>query len=322
MVGLPGEIRIGTRGSTLALAQTEEVRTALVDRYSQFSFLIQVIKTLGDRKQGTPLAAVGDKKDWVLECEEALVAGSIDIAVHSGKDVPVDIHPETELLPVLARATPFDAIRSRVPRGEGADAQEAVRLLDSLPARAVVATASLRRKSQIIRYRPDLQVLPIRGNVPTRIRKFLHEPEFDAIVLASAGLERLALESAGFAPIPAEVMVPAVNQGILLVQFCSARSDIRELLEPLVDPTTHAASRVERICIQVLKADCHSAVGVFATVKHKTMSLHARVLSPDGSESLEDIQEAHLEDAEALGTEVATKLLERGAAQLLHACCV
>lgn len=314
--GTPREIRIGTRGSTLALAQTEEVRAQLVSRHADTAFLIQVITTMGDKKQETPMAAFGDKKDWVFECEEALNDGSIDIAIHSGKDVPVDIHPGTELLPVLPRRAPFDAIRGRTVSGASGQ-DEGLRILRELPKNAVVATASLRRSAQIKAFRPDLQISPIRGNVPTRIRKFLGNPELDAIILATAGLERLALESAGFVPLPIEVMLPAVNQGILLAQFLSSRNDVRELLSPLVHTETLAASVAERQCISILRADCHSAVGAFADVTDGRLRLRSRAYSTDGSETIEEEEIAGFDDATNLGTSVAERLLERGAAKLL-----
>lgn len=329
--GTPKEIRIGTRGSTLALAQTEEVRATLGRHHEnsalrqslgrEFAFLIQVITTLGDKKQGTPEAAHGDKKDWIFECEEALVDGTIDIAIHSGKDVPLDIHPGTEVVAVLPRRAPFDAIRAKAIFPSPHE-NAGLEILKTLPPGATVGTASLRRKAQVLAFRPDLKVEPLRGNVPTRIKKFQAESQYDAIILASAGLERLALESSGFSNIPSDVLLPSVNQGILLAQFLSERNDVRELLRPLTERDTEAACIAERSCIGILQADCHSAVGSFAEVRGDTLSFQARVLSLDGQEVLHEhaemsVTENYLSDAKILGEKVAEKLLQRGAAELL-----
>lgn len=303
-------LRLGTRGSALALAQTRIVSQALVAANPGLEIEAKTIVTTGDRKQGTPSAEQGDKKEWILEIEEALVAGEIDLAIHSGKDVPADIHPDTELVPVLQRESPFDLVIWHSARaGAG---------LQALPHGAQVGTASLRRRAQLLALRPDLEILAVRGNVPTRLGKLESSPSLSAIVLAEAGIRRLEATPASCTRLSASEMVPAVHQGTLVVQLCKKRGDARDALLPLVDTHTEIAFRAERSCVERLGADCRSAVGIFAECAETQVTLRVRVLSSQGDEILEHVEAAAFQDAEALGAQVAEHLLARGANELLR----
>ncbi|MFN8389144.1 MAG: hydroxymethylbilane synthase [Bdellovibrionota bacterium] len=301
-------LRIGTRRSDLALTQTNMVGEALLSHFPDLKLEVVPILTSGDQKQGTSAAAHGDKKDWVAEIEQALVADRIDFAVHSAKDVPVDLAPETDILPTLSRATPHDVLITRV--------NEKIGSFRDLPRDAALGTASLRRVAQLKRLRRDFALRAVRGNVPTRVRKLDEDPTLAGIVLAAAGVSRLGL-NVQLTKFSTAELVPAVNQGILAVQFLSSRNDVRERLERLIEPRTLHAFNAERACVAALGADCKSALGVYAESRGDSTTLTVRVLSADGSEILEETRSALNHEAVQLGADVATKLLEQGAAELL-----
>lgn len=300
------KVRIGTRASELALAQTQLVSEALKRAHPGIEIEVIHIKTLGDQKQGTIAAAVSDKKEWVLELELALLADKIDLAVHSGKDVPYEIEKGTELLPILERESPFDVFVGNHDV-----------TLKTLEPGAQIGTASLRRQAELKRLRPDVKIVEHRGNVPTRIKKLFQNPELSGIVLAEAGLQRLDIH-AKREVFDADDLMPAINQGILTAQFCEARKDLRELIQPLIHQPTLFAFQAERACVSVLGADCHSAVGIFAELQGGQLVLSSRVLLPDGSKFIEASESAATKDAAALGTSVGKKLLAEGAAQILE----
>lgn len=307
-------VRIGTRRSALALRQTELVRDALraTVNPSEISFEIVEMMTTGDRKQGTPAAFHGDKKDWVLEFEQGLLRGEIDLAVHSAKDVPVEIEPGTALRPVLRRASPLDVLVVRSDL-----AANGVRVLSDLPSGARIGTSSPRRRAGMRHARPDLRLIDLKGNVPTRLNKLLTSGELDAIVLAAAGLERLGFTELNAQTIDAHVSLPAMNQGIIAVQLRADGADLDELLRPLIDPHTAAQFAAERATIRVLNADCDSAVGVLAATAERSLSLSGRVLDRDGSRAIESAAIGALHEAERLGTTLGDDLIARGARELL-----
>lgn len=305
---------LGTRGSDLARAQTNLVRTELQTRFSEVSFIEQVVKTLGDSKQGTPAANHGDKRDWIHELELELLSGRIDIAVHSGKDIPVEIHTDTVLVPVLARDYPGDVFIGKL-KPDGTR----IRLTD-LQTGNVVGTASKRRQAQLKRMIPGLVVVDHRGNVPTRLRKLEESSMLSGIVLAHAGLERLSLFDEQMECIACNEMLPAVNQGILVVQCRASDADLIEKVKTLTDAVVTACFTAERSCMSLLDADCKSAVGVYAKAQCGTdlLTINAHVYSPDGSTVVAAHMQSALAEAAQSGHAAGVDLLQRGAALLLE----
>lgn len=307
--------RVGSRGSALALAQSGMVLKACQDQAPDAVFSLETIVTQGDRKQGTAAAAFGDKKDWIREIEEALQRGTIDFAVHSAKDVPLTIEPDTELCPVLVREVPYDVLVLREPPptdriDEG---------LSWIPRRAKIGTSSRRRTAQLLRARPDLRVEPIRGNVPTRVSALERDSELAAVVLAGAGLARLSHPAPHVSAMPESVFIPAVHQGILVAQFLRGRRDIADLLSLICPPTLRPIWLAERGCLAVIDADCSSAVGIFATsTADGFLCLNAEVLSTDGTQRVAGSEQGSTHEAEALGRRLGETLLSAGAEQLLR----
>ncbi|MCB0353162.1 MAG: hydroxymethylbilane synthase [Bdellovibrionales bacterium] len=307
-------IRIGTRGSLLALTQSKLVLSHLNQIRPELACELVEIKTLGDRKQGTANARQSDKKDWVYDLEIALLHNEIDFAIHSGKDCPSEVEPGTALRSVLERADPRDAFIGRK------DPERGTRLsFAELSEQSVIGTASLRRRAQILKRHPNARVLEHRGNVPTRIQKLDESKELDGIILACAGLNRLAPHGLTFEPIETTNMLPALNQGTLVVQFREGDTQIESILEPLSHSDTQASWLAERAVAKALEGDCRSAIGIFATVRENLISLSAEVLLPDGSQFLEYSLEGDVLDAENIGSVVGEELLKRGAKALLDA---
>ena len=282
-------IRLGTRASALALAQARSVAERLPGDVS----LVE-ITTSGDR------GSRDDKSRFVKEIEEALLAGSVDLAVHSAKDVPGELPQGLSIVGVPVRADPLDALC-------GADS------LDSLGEGAVVGTSSVRRRAQLLAWRPDLSVRELRGNVDTRLRR-LAEGGFDAIVLARAGLIRLGRQDEG-APLPD--LVPAPGQGCLALEARSDDETAREAAAALTDPDTLAALTAERALVSALQATCNTPIGAWARRENDTLRLTAFVGLPDGSRWIRDELDGAGSDPVALGREVARRLEAAGARDLL-----
>ncbi len=290
-------LRIGTRGSALALVQARAVAAALTAAGAATE--IVEITVTGDRGAGA-----GDKSRWVAEIEAALVAGEIDAAVHSAKDVPGDLAAGTEIAAVPAREDPRDALC-----GPAAT-------LGDLPPGARVGTSSLRRRAQILAARDDVEVLDLRGNVDTRLRK-LADGEVDAAVLALAGLARLGRASAAAAALPADRFVPAPGQGALLVQARIGDAPAAALAG-LTDPAALACLRAERALCAALGATCRTPVGALAVPDGPDgLELRAFVGLPDGSAWTADRLAGPADDPDALGRRVAERLLAAGAGPLL-----
>jgi hydroxymethylbilane synthase len=280
-------VRIATRASPLALAQARWV----AERLPGPATIVEVVTT-GDRRR-----AVADKREWVAELEDALLRGEADIAVHSAKDVPIRLADGLALIGAPPREDPRDVLC-------GAPSLDGVRR---------VGTASLRRAAQIRARWPEVEIVPLRGNVDTRLRK-LAAGEADAIVLAAAGLARLGRMDAATAPLD---LVPAAGQGILAIEARAGDEAARAAVAGLRDPDTEAALRCERALVAGLDADCRTPVGAHAVVRDGRLTLRAFVGRPDGSAWLVD--ERAGTDPEALGAEVAERLLAAGAAELLDA---
>lgn len=307
-------LRLGTRGSKLAISQTTLVANALQARNPDLDLEIVTIKTLGDRKQGTVQASHSDKKDWIYDLELAILEGRIDFAAHSGKDVPSDIEPGTVLRPVLERGNPFDAFIGRKDHELG----RRIRFAE-VPESGTVGTASLRRQAQLLTLRPDLSIVEHRGNVPTRLAKLDQNPDLDGIVLACAGLERLGLSDVGLEPFAPTDLMPAMNQGTLVIQCKSGRSDLEALLDSVTDPHVLAVWRAERAVAEVLEGDCKSAISIYGEVRDQSLALSARVMMPDASEMVEDCTFGQLEVAQELGIALGKRLIERGAEKIIAA---
>jgi len=304
----PRRIVIATRESALALWQAEHVKARLEALHPGLAVELLGMTTESDRRLGTTLAKIGGKGLFVKELEEALLDGRADLAVHSMKDVPVNLPPGFSLAAMLVREDPLDAFVS----GTYAD-------VESLPPGARVGTSSLRRESQLRARRPDLVVSPVRGNVQTRLRK-LDEGEFDAILLAAAGLKRLGLTDRIRSVIGAEESLPAVGQGALGIEIRADRDDVAALLAPLVDADTTWCVRAERAMSRALSGSCTVPLGGHARISAGVATLHGLVATPDGARIARASAQAGTGTTpEALGQSVADQLIAAGALEILAA---
>ncbi len=300
-------VRIATRGSALAVAQSglvaREIETALRCRTE----LVKV-QTTGDRIQDRSLAAIGGKGLFVKEIEEALLDGRADVAVHSAKDLPGEQAPGLSLAAFPERGDPRDALV-----GRGADAS-----VEALPRASRVGTGSVRRASQLLAYRPDLVIVPIRGNVDTRLRK-LEDEDLAAVVLACAGLDRLGLDARIHERIDEGLLLPAVGQGTLALE-CRDGEALADDLLALDHPPTRVSITAERAFLGALGGDCHAPIAARAELlADGRVQLRARVLAADGRQVVAAEASGSAADADALGRAAAREALGRGAARLLEA---
>jgi hydroxymethylbilane synthase len=292
---------IASRGSQLALWQAHWVQGQLASLGHESR--IETIKTTGDKITDVPLAKVGTKGLFTKEIEEALLDGRADLAVHSLKDLPTELPAGLVLAAVPPREDPRDAIVGR-------------RLAD-LPSGARIGTSSLRRSAQLRKLRPDLVIESVRGNLDTRLRK-LDEGQYDAIVLAAAGLRRLGWADRIAETLGPDVMCSAVGQGALAIETRETGAGY-DAVRALDDPTTHAAVLAERGVLGSLGGGCQVPIGAHATIENGRLSLLGVVAAPDGSEVIRAEAEGPAEDAEALGRALGAALLERGAKRILEA---
>jgi hydroxymethylbilane synthase len=304
-------IKLGTRGSQLALAQTRSVLDSLQRHHPNFSFEAIDIKTIGDRKQGTPLASHGDKKDWIYELELGILAGKFDLVVHSAKDIPSNIEPGTEILPVFDRENPFDVFIGKEVEGKRLS-------FSSLEPGSKVGTSSLRRRACLKRLRPELEIVEHRGNINTRIEKLDSSSELSGIVLAAAGLNRLVLSELTTETFNADELMPAVNQGMLATQFASNREDIRELIKPLINQNVYSCWKAERTVVDIIEGDCKSSVGIFASIDNGQLQLSVKLMLPDGSSCIDVKESGEISRPEELGRKVAKILLSKGGDKILE----
>jgi hydroxymethylbilane synthase len=300
-------VRIGTRGSRLALRQAELVAEALRGAWPGLAVDIVAIRTSGDRLEHAHLASVGGKGLFVKEIEEALLDGRVDVAVHSLKDLPAEMPSGLALAGFPVRDDPRDVLVS----GSGGG-------LDALRLGARVATSSLRRRVQLLAARPDLVVEPIRGNVDTRLRR-LQDGPCDALVLAAAGLRRLGLDPPGAHLLDPEVMVPAAGQGTLAVQTRQGDAAIRDRVGPLDDPETRAAALAERAFLEGMGGSCTTPLGAYARRADGRLRLSAFVATPDGARILREVSDTIDGAPEDLGRGVARRMLAAGADSILQA---
>jgi len=298
-------IRIATRESRLALWQAEHVAGLLCSHHPGLTVELVPMTTRGDQILDTTLAKIGGKGLFIKELETAILEGRADIAVHSMKDVPAQMPTDFEIVAVLEREDPRDALVSALYLD-----------INDIPADSVVGTSSLRRQAQLQHARPDLRVEPVRGNVETRLRKLDHG-HFAAILLAAAGLKRLGLEDriAGF--LPYEVSLPAVGQGAVGVESLAGNADIDALLTPLEHRDTRSCIDAERAFAGGLGASCESPVAGFAVIEGGELFLRGLVATRDGASVLHGEVRGPATDAAQLGAALAANLFARGAAALL-----
>lgn len=291
-------IRIGTRGSNLALVQAEHVKSLLEAAHPGLAVSIEVISTAGDRSQKSnrPLSEIGGKGLFTLEIEERLANGSIDIAVHSAKDMPTQLPQGLALVCFLERENVSDAFIS--PK---------VSSFDELAQGAVVGSASLRRRALMWRKRPDLEMVMYRGNVGTRLKK-LEDGVADATLLACAGLNRLGMGDAITAELPVDDFLPAPGQGAITIEASIGNEKVLDFLKPLNHADTEVALMAERAFLEVLDGSCRTPIGALARLDGDRLFLRGIILKPDGSEAHEHMVSATRGDAYEAGTGLGAKL--------------
>ncbi|MCL5291621.1 MAG: hydroxymethylbilane synthase [Actinobacteria bacterium] len=295
---------LGTRGSALALWQSNHVAARLTCE-AGVEVELKKIKTKGDRILDAPLAKIGDKGLFVKEIENELLRGSLDLAVHSLKDMPTGIPAGLSLGAILEREDPRDALISRggIP-------------LDELPKGVAIGTSSLRRRAQLLKYRPDLKLVDVRGNLDTRVRK-IEEGQFDGIILASAGLKRMGWEDRITERISPEVSLPAVGQGAIVVEVREDDAFMGELMKLLDHRETRAATLAERALMKRLEGGCQVPIGALGWLEGGALRLDGMVASLDGARLVRDSLEGDPAAPEDLGVALAERLLELGADDIL-----
>jgi len=296
-------LRIGSRGSQLALWQAHHISDLLRARDHEVE--LEIIKTTGDKITDVALAKVGTKGMFTKEIEEALAAGRVDLAVHSLKDLPTEVPPGFEIAAITKRENPRDVFCSRK-----------FASIDALPRGARVGTSSLRRQAQLKALRPDLDIHPLRGNVDTRLRK-LEAGEYDAIILAAAGLNRLGKTELVKQVIPADIMCPAAGQGALGIEIRAGDSVTRQYLAFLDDADARATTTCERALLNKLGGGCQVPIGAFAEMRDGQLHLNGVVADPDGSKVLRESRDG--KDPVVLGEAVGDTLLRRGGDAILEA---
>jgi hydroxymethylbilane synthase len=302
-------LRIGTRGSALALWQANHLRDAL-SKTCGVDSEIATIKTSGDKQASVPIEQIGVKGVFTKEIEDALIDGRCDLAIHSMKDVPTEFSPECRVDVLFRREDPRDALVSRH-----------CETMDMLAEHARIGTSSVRRASQLRRVRPDLEIIEIRGNVDTRVRK-LDAGEYDAIVLAKAGIDRLGMSNRIAEVFGPEQLIPAVGQGALGVEYLAGRAEEFRFLEKLEDRKTVLAVKTERALMQELHGGCMLPLGAWARFECGVLTFDAVVLSANGEELVRGRAERKITkaaEAEELGRSVAREMLAEGADKLLAA---
>jgi hydroxymethylbilane synthase len=297
-------LRLGTRGSPLALTQAGMVRDALARAHGLQPDRIELvtIRTSGDRIQDRPLADAGGKGLFTKEIEEALLAGAIDLAVHSSKDMPTVLPEGLVITAFLEREDPRDVFISRKAKS-----------IEELPRGATVGTASLRRQALALRLRPDLKVVPLRGNVETRLRK-LDEGAADATLLALAGLKRLGLADAATAVLDVDDFLPAVGQGAIAIETRDDDARTRDLLTSINHAATASALVAERAFLAVLDGSCRTPIAGHATITGGGLRFRGMILKRDGSEAFETTRTGSVDAAERIGAASGRELRIRGGA--------
>lgn len=301
------KVIIGSRGSELALWQANYIKRELEKNYKSISVEIKIIKTKGDKILDVALSKIGDKGLFTKELENSLLKREIDIAVHSLKDLQTQIPNGLMLAAVTKRHDVEDVLIAKKRKVT----------IETLREGAVVATGSLRRRSQLLHVRPDVKVVELRGNVPSRIKKFF-ESDWDAIILARAGVERLGLKKYISSYISKEVILPAVGQGALGIEIHEDNHDMLSLLQPLHDENTFAAVSAERALLKELEGGCQIPIGALGEVKSNGLFLDAVVGSLDGTLTFRTKMRGSKSEPEKLGIKIAKALIKAGAKAILN----
>ncbi len=299
-------LKIATRKSPLALWQANYVKDRLLAEHNDLDVELVTMTTQGDKILDTPLAKIGGKGLFVKELEQGMLAGDADIAVHSMKDVPMDLPPGFALPVICERETPFDAFVSNQ-----------YETLEALPQGARVGTSSLRRSSQLLQQRPDLEIRSLRGNVQTRLSK-LDSGEFDAIILAAAGLVRLKLEDRIRHTIAAETILPAVGQGAVGIECREDDADTMALIAFLKDEPTFIRVSAERAFNHRLEGGCQVPIAAYAVLENNELWLRGLVASLNGQTVISGERRGTMDQAEAMGVSLAEELLVNGAEAILR----
>ena len=300
------KIRIGTRKSKLALWQANFIADQLKKFYPAIEIELVHITTKGDKILDSPLSKIGGKGLFTNEIENQLIDGKIDIAVHSLKDIPAQLKNNFTIAAIPKREIPFDAFVSNDYKN-----------FSDLPLNAKIGTSSLRRRAQILAIRSDLKIFDLRGNVDTRLKK-LDDKNFDAIILAVAGLKRLGYENRIKEIISPSIILPAVGQGALAIETLADRSDIIDLLKILDDFETRVAVSAERSFLKVVDGGCQVPIGVYAEISDKKVTIKAIISSLDGKNIFRDKISGSIVDAEILGENLANNLLNSGGREILN----
>ena len=299
-------LRIATRNSPLALWQASYVRKQLLQYWTDLEVTIVPMTTTGDKFLNQPLLSIGGKGLFVKELEESLLNNTTDCAVHSMKDVPATLPNNLILHTICKRDNPFDALLS-----------EKYSTLASLPLNAKVGTSSLRRQSQLLVFRSDLNIVPLRGNIHTRI-KHMQQQELDAIILAHAGLERMNMTDKIQETISRDIMLPACGQGALGIECREDDLATQKILAALEDKETSICVKTERLANALLGGNCHTPVAIYCTfIKKDTLELTIKVAKPDGSKFITHTEQASPENYTNLAQACAEKLLQQGAHELI-----
>lgn len=299
-------ITIGTRGSKLALWQANWIKTAVTDLHPSLSVEIEIIKTKGDKILDAPLAKIGGKGLFVKEIEDALLTGRIDLAVHSMKDMPSILPGGLKIAAVPERETPGDVLISS--RGL---------LLDEMASGARIGTGSLRRSSQLRHRIPGIDIVSLRGNLDTRLRK-LESENLDGVILAAAGVKRLGLANRITEYLDETVMLPAVGQGALCVETRSDDSDLESIVRALDHPDTHTAILGERAFLYRLEGGCQVPMAARGKITNGVYTLCGLVADVEGTTMIRDTLDGPLEKAESIGIDLAELLLSKGAGEILE----
>lgn len=306
-MNIPKKLVIASRESRLAMWQAEHIQARLQALYPECEMSILGMTTRGDQILDKTLSKIGGKGLFIKELEQALLDGRADLAVHSLKDVPMELPQGFALAAITERASPFDAFVSNQ-----------YGRLEDLPKGAVVGTASLRREAQLRARFPHLNVRPLRGNLQTRLEK-LDKGEYDAIILAEAGLQRLGLAERIRTVLSPADSLPAAGQGVLGIEIAANRYDLLEILNPLNHPLSNACVTAERALSRALGGSCQIPLAAYCTEENGLLTLSGMVGHPDGSVMLEADAQAPLAYADALGRVVAKKLADDGAEDLIAA---
>lgn len=301
---MKARLRIGTRGSRLALAQAGWVQRQLEQAHPRLTVELVTIRTSGDRFLDRPLSEIGGKGLFIKEIEEALLAGSVDCAVHSMKDLPAELAPGMIVAAVPRREDPRDFVLTRQAGG-----------LDALPDGARAGTSSMRRAALLRATQPKLRIVGLRGNVDTRLRK-LEEGEVDAIVLAGAGLRRLGITHPHAVPCDPSDFIPAIGQGSLALE--SRADEVAEQLRAIEDRDSRCATEAERALLVTVSGSCVTPLAAYATISGETLTLRALIAQPDGKRVIRGHEVGSTRDAAPIGRSLGERLLADGGAEVLR----